>query len=286
MLGPARAIPRELPGISTRAVDLDHDATGARESAAHLIAEMNGADAHTTSAWRKGARFVEALEPLDLSAAPESHRLENGDTFLITGGLGDLGLTVAEHLAREFKARLVLVSRSALPPAEEWEIATKDIALSDAVKERLRKLIAIRSYAGGLLVLQADVANHADMERVAERARAQFGKIDGVFHAAGNIDDGPLMLKSATSISKVLDPKVRGTLVVENVLRNESLKCFVLFSSISAITPAPGQVDYAAANAFLDAFAASRKGPVTSVNWGAWREIGMAAHLLAAPVAR
>jgi acyl transferase domain-containing protein/thioesterase domain-containing protein len=278
LLGPARAIPRELPGISTRAVDLDHDATGSPKSAAHLIAEMNGADVHTTSAWRNGARFVEALERLDLSAVPERHRLEIGDTFLITGGLGDLGLTVAEHLAREFKARLVLVSRSALPPAEEWETATKDLALSDAVKERLRKLIAIRSYAGGLLVLQADVANHADMERVAGRARAQFGRIDGVFHAAGNIDDGPLMLKSATSISKVLDPKVRGTLVVENVLRNESLKCFVLFSSISAINPAPGQVDYAAANAFLDAFAASRKGPVTSVNWGAWREIGMAAR--------
>ena len=97
------------------------------------------------------------------------------------------------------------------------------------------------------------------------------------------LDDGPLMLKTATSAARVLDPKVRGTLVLEEALRGEHLACFVLFSSISSFLPPAGQVDYAAANAFLDAFALSRKGPVTAVNWGAWSGIGMAARAASLP---
>ena len=105
-----------------------------------------------------------------------------------------------------------------------------------------------------------------------------YGRINGVFHAAGVLDDGPLMSKSAESAVSVLDPKVRGTLVLEEALRDVPLRCFVLFSSISSIVPTPGQIDYAAANAFLDAFALSRKGPVTVINWGPWRDVGMAAR--------
>jgi thioesterase domain-containing protein/acyl carrier protein len=86
------------------------------------------------------------------------------------------------------------------------------------------------------------------------------------------------MLKSPPSAARVLDPKVHGTLVLEEALRNLPLSCFVLFSSISSIFPPPGQVDYAAANAFLDAFALSRKGPVTVINWGAWGGTGMVAR--------
>ena len=121
------------------------------------------------------------------------------------------------------------------------------------------------------------------MQAAVAQARRQFGKIDGVFHAAGVLDDGPLMLKTADSAARVLDPKVRGTLVLEEALRDEPLACFVLFSSISSILPPAGQVDYAAANAFLDAFALSRKGPVTVDQLGrvARNRHGRARHLAA-----
>ncbi|HKN21466.1 MAG TPA: SDR family oxidoreductase [Terracidiphilus sp.] len=280
LLGPARVIHKELPEFYSKAIDLDFDAGKAAESAAQLVAEMNGADENSTIAWRGGERFIETLEPLELSAARHSPRLERGGVYLIAGGLGALGLTVAEHLAREFQARLVLVGRSALPPEAQWETALQDDARSEAEKERLRKLVAIRSLAGGLLVLQADVTNLDETKVAVAQARRQFGKISGVFHAAGVLDDGPLMLKTAASAARVLDPKVRGTLVLEESLRDEPLACFVLFSSISAILPPAGQVDYAAANAFLDAFAFGRKRPVTAINWGAWRGIGMAARAI------
>jgi polyketide synthase PksJ len=290
LLGPARVIHKELPGFNCKAIDLDFDAGKTAKSAAQLVSEMNGAHENFTIAWRGGERFTETIEPLELSAAreysrrdhtrPGRARLDRGGVYLITGGLGALGLAVAEHLAREFHARVVLVGRSALRPESQWESALQDGARSEAEKERLRKLVAIRSLAGGLLVLQADVTNLDEMKVAVTHARRQFGKISGVFHAAGVLDDGPLMLKTAASVMRVLDPKVRGTLVIEEALRDEPLACFVLFSSISSILPLAGQVDYAAANAFLDAFALSRKGPVTAVNWGAWREIGMAVRAI------
>jgi thioesterase domain-containing protein/acyl carrier protein len=172
----------------------------------------------------------------------------------------------------------VLVGRSALPPASQWESALCEDNRPESEKERIRKLVEIRSLAGGMLIAQADVTDLGQMKTAVAQAREQFGRIDGVFHAAGVLDDGPLMLKTATSAKRVLDPKVRGTLVLEEALRGESLACFVLFSSVSSILPPAGQVDYAAANAFLDAFALSRKGPVTAVNWGPWSGIGMAAR--------
>ena len=156
--------------------------------------------------------------PYDLSAAPERRRLERGGVYLLTGGLGGIGLVVAEHLAREFKARLVLVSRSTLPDEAQWEAALNDAAQSEAVKQTIRKLIEIRSIAGGLMVAQGDVTNLEQMRGIVAEARRRYGKIDGVFHAAGVLDDGPLMLKSAESAARVLDPKVRGTLVLEEAL--------------------------------------------------------------------
>jgi acyl transferase domain-containing protein/thioesterase domain-containing protein/acyl carrier protein len=276
LFGPARVIPKELPGFVCKAIDVELDDGGIDECASQVITEMNSTRENATVVFRHGERFIETLATLDLSAAPERHRLERGGVYLVTGGLGALGLTIAEHLARECQARLVLISRTLLPPSLQWESALSDAGRNDSEKERLRKLVEIRSVAGGLLIVKADVTNLDQMKAAIAQARDQFGKVDGVFHAAGVLDDGPLMLKTPSSVARVLDPKVRGTLVLEEALRGQSMPSFVLFSSVSSFLAPAGQIDYAAANAFLDAFALSRKGPVTAINWGAWRDIGMA----------
>jgi len=276
VFGPARVIPKELPGIQCRSIDLDQAASP--ESAALILAELSAPSQHSTIAYRKGQRYVETLAELDLAALPEQKRLTPRGVYLITGGLGGLGLAVAAHLARELNARLVLVSRTQLPPESKWDAAVNDGSLSDSTRDRIRHLLRIRAVSGGLLVLQADVTSVDQMRAAVAVARNHFGKIDGVFHAAGVLDDGPLMLKTADSAARVLAPKVAGTLALEEALRGESLRCFVLFSSISSILAPAGQIDYAAANAFLDAFAQSRKGPVTVVNWGLWNDLGMGAR--------
>ncbi len=284
LLGPARVIHKELLGISCRALDidlaLDSESAKLEESAAQLVAEMAALHENVTIAYRGSQRFIETLDRFNLAAATARPRLDRNGVYLVTGGTGSLGLVMAEHLAREFKARLVLVGRTALPAQDQWESAVHDDERPEYEKDKIRKLIEIRSFAGDLLVVQADVTDLEEMRAVVAQAQEQFGAIDGVFHAAGVLDDGPLMLKTAESAAHVLDPKVRGTLVLEEALRGIPLKCFVLFSSISSILPPAGQVDYAASNAFLDAFALSRKGPITVVNWGSWREVGMAARAI------
>lgn len=281
LLGPAGVISKELPNIVCRAIDIDFDLSRSHEQAMELLKEMGALHAGAPVAWRNGERFVETVEPCDLSSVSERHRIERGGVYLITGGLGGLGLAVAEHLAREFKARLVLIGRSSVPPEARWEAMIDDSSASAEDKARVRKLMEIRGAAGGLLVVQADVTNLHQMRGAIAQARRQFGKIDGVFHAAGVLDDGPLLTKTAESAARVLDPKVRGTFVLEEALGETHLSFFALFSSISSALAPAGQVDYAAANAFLDAFAQSRQDPVVAIDWDAWGEVGMAARAFA-----
>ena len=278
LLGPLKVIPQELPGISCRSIDLNLANDDRQACARQIVDEMSINALNTTIAFRGGQRFVESLEPMFLKSCPQDHRLQSAGVYLITGGLGGIGLVVAEHLAREFKARLLLVSRSTIPPQSEWEALASDPLLSEEKRTLARKLLEIRNAAGGLHIAQADVASLEQMRGIVSLAKLHYGNIDGVFHAAGVLDDGPLMLKTAERAASVLEAKVRGTLTLEAALRDMPLRCFVLFSSISSIAPPPGQVDYAAANAFLDAFARSRKGPVTVINWGAWRDVGMTAR--------
>ena len=275
VFGLARTLHKELPGFTCQAVDLDFDGSEPGRFSQVLIAETYGAD-NATVAWRGGRRFAESLDAHELPAAPDRARLEAGGVYLITGGLGGLGLAIAEHLARTFKARLVLAGRTPLPPESQWEEEVRTQRLSEPDRKRLCKLIEIRSLAGGLAVATCDITNLAQARAAVELAQNRFGRLDGVFHAAGVLDDAPLLLKSADSAARVLAPKLQGTLALEQALHGIPLRCFVLFSSISSIDPPGGQVDYAAANAFLDAFALSRKQGVQVVNWGAWGEAGMA----------
>ena len=277
LMGPARVVTREIPSITCRAIDLGHEDRDAAQAARLLIAEALVEDKRN-AVYRNGERFAEALEPFNLATRTERRKLRHNGVYLITGGFGALGLALAEHLARTFAARLILVGRAGVVAETQWQESLDDPALFEQEKDRIRRLISIRKAAGGLLLETADVLNPTEMRRVVAEAKTRFGKIDGVFHAAGVLDDGPLMLKSKESALRVLDPKVRGTLVLEDALRTEDLDCLVLFSSISAILPPAGQIDYAAANAFLDAFAASRRGVVTAINWGAWIDGGMGAR--------
>lgn len=278
LLGPARVIPKELPEITCRSIDIDLEKDKVEDCALQIVAEMVSTRENSTVGLRHGERFVEALETLNLDKANARIRVKQEGVYLITGGLGGLGLVIAEHLARDFHARLVLLGRSALPAESQWESALNDPQESEYNKATIRQLIEIRAVAAGLLVSHADVTDLSQMREAIAEARKRFGRIDGVFHAAGVLDDGPLMTKTADSAARVLDPKVRGTIVLEEVLRKDALSCFVLLSSISSISPPAGQVDYAAANAFLDAFAVSRQGPFTVVNWGLWLDVGMGAR--------
>jgi amino acid adenylation domain-containing protein len=285
LLGPVTVVPREVPSLSCRTIDVTLGvAVGRGRLAAQILAEV----ARTPDlpdlpavAFRGSLRWVREVEaaPLPALAAGSPSRLRRGGVCLITGGLGGIGLELAESLARDAAARLVLVGRSPFPERERWAewLAAHDEG--DPIRGKIERLLAIEEQGGEVLVLPADVTDPAALRAVRAAAERRFGAVHGVIHAAGVPGGGLLQAKTRATAEPILAPKVRGALALAATFAGTELDLFVLTSSITALLPEVGQADYVAANAFLDAFAAQRARSgeaVVSINWDAWREVGMA----------
>jgi acyl transferase domain-containing protein len=282
--GPARVAAREVTWLNPRAVDVVVPAEGTwrhARVAELLAAELDAKAGERLVAYRGIDRWVESFEPLSVAPAAERpRRLRERGVYLITGGFGGIGLVAAKQLAELANARLVLLGRTALPPREQWTRAAQG---TDRTAGIVRDILEIEQLGGEVLPLSADVTDAASLKRAVATAREKFGAIHGVLHAAGVIDDGLLQLKTDDVAARVLAPKVRGTLALDEALAGQPLDFMMLFSSRSSVAGVVGQVDYTAANAFMDVFArerTERTGQLTlSVGWSAWGEVGMAAAL-------
>jgi acyl transferase domain-containing protein len=279
LAGLARVLPAELPGLSVRLLDADPAATGSDA----LVAELRRPTdpEHREVALRGVRRWVGGYEQVTVDAEAGPGALREGGRYVVTGGLGGIGITLAEDFARRARAKLVLLSRSGLPPRERWD---DHLAVHGADDRAGRAIAAIRrmeAAGASVLVLAADVTDPADLRRVRAVAEAEFGGIDGLVHAAGLPGGGMAEVKERAEAEKVLAPKLAGTLALAQVFGDLPMDFVALCSSITAVIGGFGQVDYCAANAFLDAHARAGAGwaaPVLSQNWGGWAEVGMAAE--------
>ena len=182
-------------------------------------------------------------------------------------------------------ARLVLIARTPLPPRGRWEAHLRGHGPFDATSTRIRAVQRLEALGAEVLVAAADVCNLEEMRAALDAATARFGTVDAVIHAAGVVDDGPLLGKGPSSVEAVLGPKIHGTEVLDELFADGALDWMVLFSSSSTVTAPAGQVDYVAANEYLNAYAKSRRGGATrvvAIDWGIWNEVGMAAAAVAA----
>jgi acyl transferase domain-containing protein/thioesterase domain-containing protein/acyl carrier protein len=290
VLGPCKVIPQEFKNIRCVAIDIAVPAAGSRADQQlldHLIADVSAPSGDDVLAYRATERWAQTYGALPLKAgAAKSPGVRQGGTYLITGGLGGVGLALGEHLAKTAKAKLVLVARGALPARDQWDIWLRDNDAESSTGKRIRHVRALEALGAEVMVAAADVTDLGQMRNVVKQARARFGAIHGVLHTAGVLNDGVIQLKEAAIARKVMAPKLEGTLVLDTALSEGAkgpLDFIVLFSSISSFAGLAGQIDYAAANAFLDAYAQdriARDGTYTvAVNWSQWAEVGMAAEL-------
>lgn len=280
-----KVIGQECPLVDCRFVDVVAPETQtARVMLAHQLAHEARLPraSDTAVAYRGPNRWVKTYEPLRLDEVASS-RLRRGGVYLITGGLGGVGLALAQHLAEQFLARLVLVGRTSVPDRSLWEALAAAEDQPQSLREKLQQLLALEAAGAQVLTFAADVADREQMQAVVAQAKERFGGIHGVVHAAGYAESGMLVARSRESVERVFAPKFRGTSLLFELLGDEPLDFMLLCSSISSITGGLGKGDYAAANAYLDAAAAvaSRQlpYPVISVDWDAWRDIGMAAGM-------
>jgi acyl transferase domain-containing protein/thioesterase domain-containing protein/acyl carrier protein len=263
LTGPCRVAPVEHPSLHCRQVDVD--TTDPKALAQCILREGElGNDSNIPFrlvAYRGGKRWHEDVERAQLQ--PVADRVREHGTYLITGGLGGLGMAAADWLARTYQAKLVLLSRQA-------NTAT---ALYEARFAEWRKLGA------EVLTLSADVTDRESLRKAIAAAQEKFGPINGIIHAAGVLNDGIIQLKKRETAHQVLAPKTEGLQILDELTAAQPLDFFALFSSVSALAPPDGQVDYCAANAFLQAYAQSR--PLDRnflvIGWGPWGETGMVA---------
>ncbi len=252
----AGVIAREYPASHCRFIDVEPNAWNAANRRAlerllsALAADEEWMAIRGSQLWRPVYRRV-ALDPRPL-------RMRANPVVLITGGHGNAGLDLGGYLARTYGARVVLLSRSG-PSANALE--------------RIRQ---IGSSGGEVLSVAADVADLHELGSAIEEAELHFGAITAVIHAAGEAGGGLIEHQTRERIAKTLTPKVCGTKNLIGIFEGHSLDFFVIYSSQRSVVPAPGRIDYCAANAYLDAFALTQETrPVLSISWDSWREGGM-----------
>jgi len=210
-------------------------------------------------------RWTNQLKPLQLLQKNRLSINEDG-VYLITGGWCGLGLVFAKYLAQTYRSRLILTGRS---------------PLNQIRRKALEEIEAMGTQA---LYIQADTTDLTSMQAVMEQIRQKFGQLNGIIHSAAAPSDETLLKnKKFDLFLQTLKPKIQGSIVLDQITKNEKLDFFVLFSSLSSIMGDFGQCDYAVANRFLDSFAGYREelreqgkrwGKSVSINWPLWREGG------------
>ncbi|WP_293112382.1 type I polyketide synthase [Moorena sp. SIO4G3] len=259
LLGLARVMVLEHPELETVCIDLNSHQVNEIEM---LLEEILFPEPEEQVAFRDGERYVPRLKRADAKNIAQPAEINSSGRYLITGGLGALGLQVANYLVEQGARHLLLVGRKG--------------AVSKEAQAGVRQL----EEKGALVkIIKADISQ-------ADSVTTLIAETDiplrGVVHVAGVLDDGMLRDQTQKRFAKVMAPKVQGAWNLHQLTKEMPLDFFVCFSSMTSVLGTIGQGNYAAANGFMDALCHHRQGlglPAVSINWGAWSTSGMATRL-------
>src|ERR1017187_1380016 len=282
LLGPCRVIPQEYPNVASRSIDIvvsEGGSANEEQLLANLFNEVTSDCADVTICYRENRRMVQSFLPTRLEeVVADKEVLRQGGVYLITGGLGGVGLVLADLLASRFGAKLVLTGRKSLPQKEQWTEWLAAHGELNEVSAKIRKVQALEEKGAEVMVVSADVADEARMREVLAAIEARFGTLNGVLHTAGAPEaDSQKVIQQITPAQAECQfkAKVHGTMVLERLLRERDVDFCLLFSSISVILGGITLSAYAAGNAFLDSFADQRNKAAgtrwIAVNWDTWK---------------
>lgn len=265
----------ESDNLVVRCIDIDN-----HTKVNTLLSEIERVKTVRFISYRDNIRYVEELNRFDVNCLPEKKlSIKKDGVYIITGGLGGIGLEVCKFMASQCEGvKLALFNRSQFPPRDHWDTIMQE----GTDKKKINKIQAVKQLEdlnATILIYQVNVGSLQDVNSAFNQIREKHGKIIGIVHSAGI--PGELLLKDKTEdmISNVLNPKIIGTQILDRLTENDNLDFFVVFSSIATVLCIAGQGDYAAANAYLDAFTyeRNRRGKNTiAINWVSWKETGMA----------
>lgn len=278
ILGACRVIPQEYPNIQCQNIDLDfYDRSdeAVLRFAAYLEVELVSAPFDPSPAWRRGRRWIPTFESVRLPKVTEdATALRSGGVYLITGGLGKIGMALAECMARAVQAKLILTGRSDFPSRDKWD-RWRNKEPSGTISEKIRRLEHIEELGADVLYYPVDASDLAGMQRVVREAEERFGPLNGVIHGAGLTSRSDSISKTTHDTAALqFQPKAFGLAILDKVIAGKELDFVLLLSSLSSILGGLGLASYAAGNIFMDTWASRRNHegsvPWISVNWDAW----------------
>ncbi len=291
LLGPCQVLSQELPGSSCQVIELSPPADDSRleEFAEQIESELMAGQAPPRVVLRGSQRWSVGYQYRQQRDAKTSSIRQQG-VYLITGGLGNVGMTLAVHLAEAYDARLVLVTQSTFPPRDAWKSWLETHDANNATSHKIRRLEKL--HAGKLLIQSADVCDPTQLDRVVRAAHQHFGVIHGVVHAAGIMDDRTFRRLSELdreNCQRQLRGKGNAVAALEESLDSVPLDFCLIVSSLSTVVGGFGYAAYAAAHHFLDALVDRHNRtespcPWVCVNWDAWKSPNDDPHVeLSAP---
>ncbi len=258
--GVVRVLAYEHPALRTTLVDLDPALDTEPEAAAALATELAASGTDDVVAWRGGRRFAERLRRAEVPEQVTDPVVRADGSYIVTGGLGGIGLKVATWLVDRGAGRVVLNGRSA--PSEDAQAALA--GLGDRAE---------------VVVELGDIAEAGVAERLVAAAEQTGRALRGVVHSAAVLDDQLVSALTMDSLAAIWAPKAAGALRLHQATTERELDWWSGFSSMASLLGSPGQLSYACANAWLDALAQWRRAsglPATAINWGQWADVGLA----------
>lgn len=275
LIGLFSTIQGETPGLICHCTDTDYETSNAV-----LVDELLSVTVGGKCGYRQGMRYMEKIKRADSKELfKDDILIDRENTFIVTGGLGGIGLEISFQLAQQAPVNLCLIQRKNFPKKSRW---SELLAAGNSEYQRELKLLdQILQTGSKVEIFQADVSDEVQMLKVIEQIHKTMGMVHGVIHAAGIAGGSLLRTQSFDNLDAVIRPKINGTIHLDELLKEDNLKFFVMLSSTIAIQQITGQGAYTAANAFMDSYAArmrKRGRNAISVRFPAWRETGMAAQ--------
>lgn len=287
LVGLCKVISQEFINYICRVFDLSIDVF---QSIDHeklidtLLLELAGSSDDRIVAYRGSHRWIQTFDPLQMHRMydPDNlvSKLRSKGVYLITGGLGRIGMRLAEYLAETVQAKIILLDRYAFQAGstpKEWEEWISTHSDQDSTSDRVRRLLAMQEMGSELMLVTADISDIQAVRDVVHASETEFGEINGVIHAAGIVGEGaikPIPDIENTDVEIQFTPKVHGTQVLSEVFSDHHLDFIFLQSSLSAVLGGLGLSAYTAANLYLDVFAAAQnrlgETPWISVDWDGW----------------
>ncbi|WP_331001351.1 SDR family NAD(P)-dependent oxidoreductase [Nostoc sp. WHI] len=276
VLGLLKTIPQELPKLNCRHIDLPFRQV--EINGAYILQELQTSSKETEVAYRNGQRLVPRLEKVDLASEPKSLiPLKPQGTYLISGGLGGVGIQIARYLLKHYQARLLLVGRTPLPPKSTWNTYLEE---GKAIAQRLKTYQELEQLGGEIIYEAVDICDLKQLQIIVEKAKFRWGrKLDGIIHLAGTSHERFVLEETQESLTSVLHPKMLGTWALHQLVKDNKDSIFINFSSVNGFFGSAAVGAYAAANSFLDSFSHYQKYNSKLASycfaWSMWDETGM-----------